>query len=77
MQTSTIEALIQNKIPDAEITIVSNDNIHYHATVSSASFKGLSKLKQHRLVYDALREALKAEIHALQLTTKIPEESAV
>tara|TARA_B100001989_G_C24525511_1_gene458424 strand:+ start:128 stop:361 length:234 start_codon:yes stop_codon:yes gene_type:complete len=77
MQPSAIQALIQNQIPDAKVTIASSDNIHYHATVISAKFKGLSKLNQHRLVYNALREELKAKIHALQLTTKTPEESTV
>lgn len=74
MHPEAIQKRLQAHLPDATIHVQSDDHIHYQATVISPSFKGLSKIAQHRLVYDALREELKEQIHALQLTTKIPKE---
>ena len=71
MQPETIQKLIQARLPDATVTITSHDHIHYQATVISEQFAGMSKLNQHRLVYSAL----KIQIHALQLTTRVPEEA--
>ena len=44
-----IKELIQKKLPDASIEIedIRGDNNHYHATIKSSAFKGLSKLNQH------------------------------
>lgn len=75
MHPETIQERLQAHIPDATIQIHSSDHIHYRATVISKQFIGLSKIAQHRLVYNALREELKEQIHALQLTTQIPEET--
>ena len=51
-----ITEMIKKKIPDAQIEIIDlkGDNNHYHAKIQSKSFKGLSKIKQHQLVYKAL-----------------------
>ena len=46
------------------------DNNHYHAKIKSKSFKGLSKIKQHQLVYKALGTHMGSTLHALMLTTK-------
>jgi len=46
---------------------------HLKMTVHSSKFKGLNLLDQHRLVYDALKEAKETHLHALQLTTKVSE----
>lgn len=70
MQPETIQKILEQALPEAEVTITSGDNIHFQATVISPQFKGLSKLAQHRIVYKALQEELKEKIHALQLTTK-------
>ena len=75
MQPETIQKILEQALPEAEITITSGDNIHFQATVISPQFDGLSKLAQHRLVYSALHEELKEKIHALQLTTKALKES--
>jgi len=74
MHPDIIKERLQKNLPDATIQIQSDDHIHYRATVVSKQFQGLSKIAQHRLVYNALREELKEQIHALQLTTKTPEE---
>ena len=66
-----IRELIQKKLPDASIEIedIRGDNNHYHATIKSSAFKGLSKLNQHKLVYDAIGSHMGTTLHALMLTT--------
>ena len=56
MPASEIEQLIKAAIPDAEVTIrdLAGDGDHYAARVVSASFDGLSRIKQHQAVYAAL-----------------------
>lgn len=79
-----IEALIRAALPDAEIrlTDLAGDDNHWAAHVRSARFSGLSRVKQHKLVYDAIGPRMGGELHALQLTTEAvadgqegPEES--
>ncbi|MGN3975144.1 BolA family protein [Tsuneonella sp. SYSU-LHT278] len=74
MQASEIEALIRAAIPDAEIEIrdLAGDGDHYAAHVVSAAFAGLPRVRQHKLVYDALGHRMGGELHALQLTTAVP-----
>lgn len=47
---------------------------HYSAVVVSARFEGKAQLERHRLVYDALKDAMRQNIHALQLRTYTPDE---
>lgn len=48
---------------------------HYLVTIVSGTFSGLGTIKRHRLVYDALGELMKREIHAVSMTTLSPEET--
>ncbi len=72
MDTDEIKALILQGLPDAEVK-VAGKNDHFSATVVSASFKGLSRIEQHKRVYAALGSRMGQEIHALALTTRTPE----
>jgi stress-induced morphogen len=76
MAASQIEALIRGAMPDAEVTItdLAGDGDHYAARVVSQSFAGLSRVRQHQLVYRALGGRMGGELHALQLTTAVPGE---
>lgn len=49
---------------------------HYRVFVVSAKFSGRSLIARHRMVYEALAEQMKGDIHALSLVTKAPEEVA-
>ena len=69
MTPQSIKEKIEQHLPNSSVTVQSEDNIHYQATVKSPEFKHLSTLEQHRKVYSALHEELKEKIHALQLTT--------
>lgn len=76
MASDDIEALIRAALPDAriEITDLRGDGDHYAATVTSAAFAGLPRVRQHQLVYRALGGRMGGELHALQLTTAVPQE---
>ena len=75
MPAHEIEALIRAGIPDAsvEITDLAGDGDHYAARVTSASFAGMPRIKQHQAVYASLGGRMGGALHALQLTTAIPE----
>ena len=71
---SKVKSLITEKLPDSQV-IVENlkGNDHLQVTVISSRFNGLSLVKQHQLVYAALKEELASEaIHALALKTETP-----
>ena len=55
---------------------VSGDGAHFEAVVVSPAFAGLTRLRQHQLVYAALGERMRVEIHALSMKTYSPEEWA-
>jgi stress-induced morphogen len=78
MEATDIEHLIRAAFPTAlvEITDLAGDGNHYAATVTAEEFRGLNRVKQHQLVYAALRgkmDGSNGELHALALTTKAPE----
>lgn len=71
MKAEDIAAMIKDALPDAEVEIrdLAGDGDHYAATVTSVAFKGLPKVKQHQLVYAALKGNMGGVLHALALTT--------
>ena len=76
MAASEIEDLIKAHLPDAEIKIedLRGDGDHYLAHVTSASFKGKTRVQQHQMVYEALQGRMGDELHALALQTAPPPE---
>ena len=76
MDAGEIERLIRVKLPDAAVEIrdLAGDGDHYAAHVVSASFKGISRVQQHKLVYDALGGRRGDALHALALTTAAPKD---
>ena len=66
-----LEEIIKNNIKDSQIIIrdINNDNNHFDIIIISDQFEGLSLIKQHRLVYDALDGIITKTIHAIQLKT--------
>ena len=78
MKAAEIEKLLKDSFPDALIKIddLAGDGNHYAATIVAKEFKGLNRVKQHQLVYAALRgkmDGSHGELHALALTTKVME----
>ena len=75
MQADEIAVFIKSALPDAEVIIkdLAGDGDHYAAHVTSAAFKGLPRVRQHQMVYAALQGRMGGALHALALTTAIPE----
>jgi stress-induced morphogen len=64
-------------LPEADIEVVdyTGTGDHFRAVVVSESFRGLSRVEQHKLVYRALDGDMgDHSIHALALTTRVPSE---
>ena len=71
---SEVISLIKQKIANSEVYVENlKGDDHLQVTVISSEFNGLSLVKQHQLVYSALKEELASEaIHALALKTETP-----
>ena len=72
MPAHEIERLIKAALPDATVEIrdLAGDGDHYSAKVVSAAFKGMSRVKQHQIVYAALKGQMGGALHALALQTE-------
>jgi acid stress-induced BolA-like protein IbaG/YrbA len=57
-----------------EVVEVAGDGQHFEALIVSPAFRGMTRLARHRLVYAALGDRMRAEIHALSMQTLTPEE---
>jgi len=75
MPAGEIEALIKTAFPDASITIedLAGDNDHFAATIISEAFRGVSRVRQHQMVYAALKGSMGGALHALALQTAAPD----
>ncbi len=75
MNAHDIEKMIKAAIPDATVSIrdLAGDGDHYAAEVVSESFRGLSRVKQHQMVYEALQGHMGGTLHALALQTSAPQ----
>ena len=76
MDAGTIENLIKESIPDAEVTIqdLAGDGDHYSALVVSCEFAGKTRVQQHQMVYQALEGRMGGELPALALQTSDPKD---
>ena len=71
---SDVINLITKKLPNSQVFVENlKGNDHLQVTVISPEFNGLSLVKQHQLVYSALKQELASEaIHALAVKTQTP-----
>jgi stress-induced morphogen len=76
MDAVTIERLIKESLPDAQVSIedLRGDGDHYEARVVSAAFRGKNRVQQHQMVYQALGGRMGRELHALALQTSAPKD---
>jgi acid stress-induced BolA-like protein IbaG/YrbA len=63
-----LKTRIETRIPGATAT-VTGDGHHFNAVVTAPAFRGLSRLAQHRLVYDVFGAEVGDRIHALSIQT--------
>jgi acid stress-induced BolA-like protein IbaG/YrbA len=68
-----IEQYIKSGL-ECELVEVTGDGQHFEAVIVSPAFRGKSRIQQHQLVYTALGERMRAEIHALSMKTFTPED---
>lgn len=76
VQTEAVVAAIRHALPDAKVEVedLTGGGDHLQVTVVSSGFSGLNRVRQHQLVYQALRAELASEaIHALALSTSTPD----
>lgn len=76
MSASEIEQRLRASFPDAQIAVSGDDGVHMAAEVICESFRDLSRVRQHQLVYKALQGAMDGPdgtLHALALTTRVPD----
>ena len=76
MKPGDIEDMIKAGIPGAKVVIrdLAGDGDHYAATVLSTAFKGKTRVAQHQMVYGALQGRMGGVLHALALTTGVPQD---
>lgn len=74
MTPEQIKALIEAGLPGSTAHVMDpmNDGLHLQAIVVSPAFEGLPLVGQHKMVMGLLREALRADVHALGLRTLTP-----
>jgi stress-induced morphogen len=73
LPATEIKTRIQTALPDATIALVdlAGDNDHWQVTVTSAAFADVPRVKQHKMVYDAIGGDMGTTLHALSVITKV------
>ena len=66
-----VKTRIEAAIPGAEADVQTADEVHFSAQVRASAFDGLTRVQQHRLVYDVFEGELGGAIHALELKTEV------
>ena len=75
VEASSIEDSIRKGIECVHLE-VHGDGAHFEAVIVSPRFSGLTRVRQHQLVYAALGDRMREEIHALSMQTLTPEQWA-
>jgi acid stress-induced BolA-like protein IbaG/YrbA len=70
----SIEQSIKTGLPCTWIKVEGEDGHHFSAVIVSEQFRGKNMVKQHQLVYQALGDRMREEIHALSMKTYTPEQ---
>jgi acid stress-induced BolA-like protein IbaG/YrbA len=76
MNSELLATLIRAGLPDAQVRVESEDNVHFSALVVAAAFEGMRPLQRHQLIYKALGARMGGEIHALAIRALTPAELA-
>ena len=76
MSPETIQQLISERMPDADVEVSGGEG-KYVANVTSDAFEGLTSIKRHKLVYACVNDQIASgELHALTIVAKTPAEIA-
>lgn len=71
-----VQDIIQAGLACDFIQVNGDDGTHFDALIVSPEFSGRNRVQRHQLVYKALGDRMRAEIHALSMKTLSPEEWA-
>jgi len=71
---SQIEDVINKNLDCTFIEVKGDDGTHFEAIIVSTLFEDKSMIKQHQMVYQALGDMMRQEIHALSMKTLTPEQ---
>ncbi|WP_302081198.1 BolA family protein [Salinibaculum rarum] len=78
MDTTDVERLIEDGLPDAQATVTTprdpDDDQHFAAEVVSSAFEDETLVDRHQKVYDALGEHMTDDIHAIEIRAYTPDE---
>lgn len=74
LSAQQLESYITQHLACEYIKVLGDDGTHFEAMIVSAAFVGKSMVQQHQLVYAALGDRMRAEIHALSMKTYTPEQ---
>ena len=72
--SENIKSYIEGSLPCELVEVEGDDGHHFSAIIVSYEFRGKNKIQQHQLVYKALGDRMKEEIHALAMKTLTPEQ---
>lgn len=73
LTANELKDYIVNGLPCDHVEVLGNDGQHFEAVVVSPHFTGKNKVQQHQLVYLALGDRMRLEIHALAIRTFTPD----
>ena len=73
LTANELKNYIMNGLPCDHVEVLGDDGQHFEAVVVSPQFTGKNKIQQHQLVYLALGDRMRSEIHALAMRTFTPD----
>ena len=76
LSAKQLESYITQHLSCDFIEVRGDDGTHFDAVIVSAAFEGKRMVQQHQLVYAALGDRMRAEIHALGMKTYTPSDWA-
>ena len=74
MDPTEITGLIEAGLPQADVTVASDDNTHFEALIVSDAFEGKRAIARHQLIYQCLGTLMGNEIHAMSIRAYTPDE---
>ena len=73
MTADQLRIIIVNGMSCDHVEVLGDDGQHFEAVIVSPQFTGKNMIQQHRLVYQALGDRMRAEVHALSMRTFTPD----
>ena len=73
LSANELKGYINHGLACEHVEVIGDDGQHFEAVIVSAAFVGKNMVQQHQLVYQALGDRMRSEIHALSMRTFTPE----